>query len=94
MGSQLSHPELLSRWSADVAVLVVWPRQPCGVRSFMASSLTILTNNLEPKRPRIWFASRRKPVTGIPEIHLGELETGNQITLIKTPNGQSVSEYR
>ena len=43
---------------------------------------------------RIWFASHRKPVTGIPEISLGELETGNNITLIKTPNGQPVSEYR
>ena len=28
---------------------------------------------------RIWFASHRKPVTVIPEINLGELETGNFI---------------
>ena len=31
---------------------------------------------------RIWFASHQKPVTGIPEINLGELETGNKNTLI------------
>ena len=39
-------------------------------------------------------ASHRKPVTGIPEINLEELDIGNKITLIKTPNGQPVSEYR
>ena len=43
---------------------------------------------------RIWFASHRKPVTGIPEMNLGELQMGNKITLIETPNGQPVSEYR
>ena len=44
----------------------------------------------------VWplHASHRKPVTGTPEIYLGELETGKKITLVKTPNGQTVSEYR
>ena len=28
---------------------------------------------------RIWFASHRKPVTGIPGINLGELEIGKKL---------------
>ena len=42
--------------------------------------------------PRRWFASHRRPATGIPEINLGELETGNKITSSKVPNGQPVGE--
>ena len=71
VSSQLSHPELLWRWSADMAVLVVWPRQPYGFRSFMASSFvrsqsfTIIGGSF--LRSRSLSATRRLRI-GLPPI--------------------------